>query len=869
MHCLLCNDESSPVAVHPLCGSCLDRCKSTCIREETSKLIVPKKELIHEIECEACLGKFPEEDLAVHRVACSAQVVYRCALCNAQYLTKEGLWSHLDSHGIEDASRNTYCSEERISCKLHTCALCCDRRCYQETIYWEHVHEDHDGFFLKCSECEETFRSKKLLNDHILNHCKIKRTLELPDLLVKQEAIDLDLPVQVDDSTTSRKRKTRSATISDKLKAAPGTNDKMEVDEEPMVKIPLSESKSDTKCPFCSKELHHEGALDVHIKNSHKPTKCDKCDLVFAGRSRMSYHKVRSHPLPKFECPYCPEKFHAQATYQPHLKAHLNAECYPCHICERQCKDLRYLAQHYRRYHYPDAHFQNLFAALKARDQGDNEAMNAFKLRDVVVKEEIEVEDSELQPQETSEEGRAWTADRCPICDEHFDDRERVSMHVQEVHSVTICTLCGVIFDDADQLLDHKAICSLNSNEMEGMNSKAMESSDKSVTSSATEDVVKKLIKSEPTGSKCPHCHIDFKNTTILSGHIECCHEPIICDTCGITSCGTTEARDHKFKVHGEKLFKCFHCPKRLQSKSLFLAHMIKHLEDRKFTCETCGHKFKSLVTLISHVTKDHSFEDAWLRIHRRFKDCYVQQPELAAENGLSGEKLAILLDESLCEKSSEKQSPDQIDDEKLPNSIAENSSDSNPSKRKSSKSKSSFKCPHCDKTYSSKWKLNTHIDEQHRSSNPKSQSKTELKCPDCPKVYFANWRLNDHIYETHRKIDCDECGVSFNGWTRARYHKMKHHTEPKFPCPHCPERYHLKTHLARHVSKHVEEKNYPCEICGARFKDQQYVRMHIQRTHHLKGWTKGVSTAVEDSEKNTQSSQVEFVPIKEEVHES
>lgn len=73
-------------------------------------------------------------------------------------------------------------------------------------------------------------------------------------------------------------------------------NDHMQVDEEPLAEVPAKETV-DTKCPHCAKDLLHEAALKLHVKDSHKPTKCDKCDRVFEGRSRMSYHKVNLVPI--------------------------------------------------------------------------------------------------------------------------------------------------------------------------------------------------------------------------------------------------------------------------------------------------------------------------------------------------------------------------------------------------------------------------------------------------------------------------------------------------------------------------------------------------------------------------------------------
>ncbi|XP_062705375.1 zinc finger protein 91-like [Aedes albopictus] len=835
--------------------------------------IILKAEPVQEVQCEACLGRFPEDDLPQHRTECMVRLVLRCGICNADYLGKGGLWNHLDTHEVANESKDSYSTEERISHRLHTCSLCDDQRAFDESSYWEHIHEDHDGFYLKCSECGESFRSKKLRAYHTSNHCRPKKTPDVPDLLVKQEIISLDLPMQVDrfDSPSDR-----SPADSDEQEETSQNDDHMQVDEEPLAEIPAKETV-DTKCPHCAKDLLHEAALKLHVKDSHKPTKCDKCDRVFEGRSRMSYHKAKIHREPKFFCPHCPKTFHLLSTYQPHLDAHFRAESYPCDICEKQCKDLRYLGQHYRRHHYPNEHFQKIYAALKARDQGDRKAMDVFKEASVRVKEEVESESGT----EMDHQSEKWTGDCCPICEERFDERERILEHVEAVHKVVICILCGMTLDNADQLNDHKISCASNQQELtegnpyptvsDSQEQKLMDGPN-TCTSHEVEEI-SKMIAWRPTGTRCPHCDKDFKDSTILAGHIECCHEPIVCDVCGITSYGTTEARDHKTQLHGEKLFKCVHCPKKLQSKAFYVAHLTKHLKDRKLTCETCGHKFKTADSLITHFTKVHNVENAYLKVHRVFKDCYLQDPELAAENGLQNDNIALLVEVPIVETLAQRQEPSG----ESPDKDSTPTKQPNPQDKKSSPktSRNNSKCPHCGKTYSNNSRLQNHIDEQHGPSSSKNSSKPALPCPHCPKVFYANWRLNDHFQEAHCPIQCDICGENLVGKVQARYHRMKRHTEPKLQCPHCPDRFHLKNQLTRHISKHLQERNFPCDVCGARFKDQHYLQHHVVRMHRLKDGSMVISSGGESTRevastaKVAQSPQIEFVSIKQEMDES
>lgn len=78
--------------------------------------------------------------------------------------------------------------------------------------------------------------------------------------------------------------------------------------------------------------------------------------------------------------------------------------------------------------------------------------MDVFKEASVRVKEEVEPESGT----EMDHQSEKWTGDCCPICEERFDERERILEHVEAVHKVVICILCGMTFDSADHLNDHK-----------------------------------------------------------------------------------------------------------------------------------------------------------------------------------------------------------------------------------------------------------------------------------------------------------------------------------------------------------------------------------------------------------------------------
>ncbi|KXJ74154.1 hypothetical protein RP20_CCG014213 [Aedes albopictus] len=108
MHCSFCKQGAPELTPHHLCNSCVDHMKCCNLNtksnqsEETiaSMEIILKAEPVQEVQCDACLGRFPEDDLPQHRTECMVRLVLRCGICNADYLGKGGLWNHLDTHEV-------------------------------------------------------------------------------------------------------------------------------------------------------------------------------------------------------------------------------------------------------------------------------------------------------------------------------------------------------------------------------------------------------------------------------------------------------------------------------------------------------------------------------------------------------------------------------------------------------------------------------------------------------------------------------------------------------------------------------------------------------------------------------------------------
>lgn len=413
MICTLCNKKSSKLITHHLCLCCSDRLE--CGRGE-SIFFVPAEHDVRKVECDVCQEPVLKDDLERHRDSCSAgRTVFRCTICDANYLDKTSLWKHLESHEILDEAKGRCCREMKVSYDLHECALCNDQRGYQESFYWNHVHEDHDGFFLKCPNCCENFRSRKLMMGHG-NDCKASAKSEegsiyeencvafesseaLDENLFEETTIEFqecgEIPKEVNtendenhfDSVNKQKKfarrqcsgcgqqfrkyitfVTHKCYIEGKVQASLATT------STECKKIEETTPSAKFQCPHCQSVLKNRGNLRVHIFTLHRPHKCDICGLLMGSYSQVKSHKHAVHAKADQKCPHCGRMFKAK-TFQNHLNSHQKAS-HLCADCGVMYKSFQNLQVHRKRFHTQDKP-PRMSKGYIRRNRGKNEKAKA------------------------------------------------------------------------------------------------------------------------------------------------------------------------------------------------------------------------------------------------------------------------------------------------------------------------------------------------------------------------------------------------------------------------------------------------------------------------------------------------------------
>ncbi|XP_065083011.1 zinc finger protein 729-like [Ochlerotatus camptorhynchus] len=812
MLCSFCKKSAFQLVTHSLCHCCLVNLECCDASAEKPIPIVPKEDAVRKVECNVCLEECQEDELQHHRMMCMPRWVFRCSVCDGDYLSKEALWNHLALHEIANDSKELHYQEKRVTYKQHKCILCNDQRCYRESIYWIHVHEDHDGFFLRCTGCGENFRSQKLKADHALNHCKHREQIvptesaevdvdyayeintvnrrhsaqvkevrcEIPEkqdshgskivgsLSIDIQANDSTVVTDSDDAVTSFNK-----IVDDKDSSEIKNNDETEEASEEILlsqaEDPSGES-SGVKCPHCDKQYASVKCLAHHIGYCHQPTSCDICGLFFTTGNKARYHKLKIHSKMNFKCSECPKEFVVKGGLRRHLISHQVERKFLCKECGGTFKTSAALKRHTKVVH---TRYENLqidcYIPIKKQSK---------------VKKVVKID--------------------CPICRESFNDQNEISQHVQEIHKLSICTICKVTFTSAYELTEHK--CTM-----------------------------------------CSHCGKECYHQMRLKSHIKLCHELIKCDVCETFIPGESQLVYHKAKVHGEPRYKCPHCSKKFHLKQTYQRHMLKYSKIKKFPCELCDRKFKSLIYVIRHMRKIHRIKKARKDlVNYNESNCNDASNDEPADVAFTLESIVEVGETTLIKPEYTSECSSSIEN------IADHT---NNAVARINISKSS-RIPNF-RGKNKKRKVSRAIGE-----NPSAEP-SDTVCPHCDKECYHKSRLINHITWGHDVTECDVCGISFTGKSQVWYHKLTTHSEPKFKCPQCPMKFHLKHSYRRHVSMHDKySKVFPCKSCGAKFKTLVQLSKHVKQVHFIrKGQTD--CTNINKLEKELDGQKFEEISIK------
>jgi uncharacterized C2H2 Zn-finger protein len=166
-----------------------------------------------------------------------------------------------------------------------------------------------------------------------------------------------------------------------------------------------------------------------------------------------------------------------------------------------------------------------------------------------------------------------------------------------------------------------------------------------------------------------------------------------------------------------------------------------------------------------------------------------------------------------------------------------------------------------CQKTYSSRDKLNFHIKIVHKGitesvicrycsktfsrvghrkqhENAQHMGVAAYDCTRCEKTFKTKFSLNGHVRKNHgQRFICEKCGKSYI-WKQNLIEHMQscdNSRKTSFSCEVCKAEYSLKRNLFRHIkSQHSSPENNIkiCAACGKEYKHQSSLLRHVKKSH-------------------------------------
>ncbi|XP_054272868.1 oocyte zinc finger protein XlCOF6-like [Macrosteles quadrilineatus] len=132
------------------------------------------------------------------------------------------------------------------------------------------------------------------------------------------------------------------------------------------------------------------------------------------------------------------------------------------------------------------------------------------------------------------------------------------------------------------------------------------------------------------------------------------------------------------------------------------------------------------------------------------------------------------------------------------------------------------FVCSHCHKTYHSKSTLSVHIRRVHLPDSC-------YKCPECDKIFTSQVGLKIHqnTHSDDKPTMCKECGKTFSCVYNMRVHQRAHIGLKPFLCADCNTSFYDKGSLRKHQRVHLNVKPFKCSYCQRSFRRNSSLRKH------------------------------------------
>nr|CAI5867006.1 unnamed protein product [Callosobruchus analis] len=603
----------------------------------------------------------------------------------------------------------------------------------------------------------------------------------------------------------------------------------------------VADNRITNRCIYCNKTFKGTRSLDNHVIRIHtnfiasvssKVHECTECTYKTVFTRQLRRHMV-NHPDVtgnhiSNRCIHCNKTFKTKQKLDDHIiKKHpdfiafVTSKVHECTECTYKTTDNSHLKQHMAK--HPDVagnHIPN-------RCIHCNKAFTTKKrLDDHIIKKHPDFISSVSSK-----------VHECTECTYKTTDNSNLEQHMAKHpdiagnHIPNRCIHCNKAFTTKKRLDDH--IIKKHPDFISSVSSKVHECTECTYKTTDNSNLKQHMLKHPDIAgnhitNRCIHCNKTFTTKKRLDDHIMKKHPDFIAS---VTS-----------KVH-----QCTECTYKTTNNSHLRRHMMakhpniagNHITNR---CIHCNKAFTTKKRLDDHIIKKHPdfIASVTSKVHqctectyKTTDNCHLKQ-HMAKHPNISGNHIITVCIH--CNKTfTTKQKLDEHIVKTHPDFIA-------------SVSSKVHECTQC--TY----KTISNIDfKQHTSKHPDIAGKASSTCIYCNKTFASTRSLNDHIVKTYpdfiasvkSKIhECTQCTYKTTISKRIRGHLMAKHPEiagnRRFRrCIYCNKTFTRKLALEDHVVKRhpdfiasVSKKIYQCSKCTFKTVSTKDLKRHIMARH-------------------------------------
>lgn len=472
-------------------------------------------------------------------------------------------------------------------------------------------------------------------------------------------------------------------------------------------------------CPICNKTFKNKGNVVKH-KVTHsevKPYGCELCDARFTQKGSLNIHMKRHAGIKDEKCQYCGKEFLGRHARINHEYTHTKVKPYECKHCGKAFADRSATIRHERihtrdmkyKCEYCSKGFTDASGVIRHRLMHKGKKDFACRICDKTFYTTTDLRIHLLSHTAVKDY-------QCDYCKNYFTKKCNLINHIRTIHygqKLYRCTECFKNFSGTTNMIKHKCPNSVNKNlikcELCGLR---------------TRDISKhtKSFHTKNHFYLCDNCPNQYTWKWDLIRHMLKQHIKIKCKKCLSYFSSNSDLKRH----NRIGCFKCKKCDKNLESEQTYKSHIKKHAkkeEFAKYSCSKCDCAFSLPASLTNHYRLKHLTDPAY------------------------------------------------------------------------------YECDHCKKVFNTKLLLVSHVKDSHMNAlycdvcKKKFYSETEFR---------QHKRI---VCQSPGNWFCEICDKTFSRRKGLSSHLLFHSSTASYECDYCGKKFKLKNLLAIHIRrKHIKE---------------------------------------------------------------